>query len=91
MASLAQGIVGGDMAWPLVVTGILMGIAMIMFKVRSPMLVAIGMYLPIGTTLRDLHRRHDSLGHRRDPQARATSTKRRRRAWRMSACWWRRA
>jgi putative OPT family oligopeptide transporter len=50
MASLAQGIVGGDMAWPLVVTGIMMGIAMIMFKVRSPMLVAIGMYLPIGTT-----------------------------------------
>jgi hypothetical protein len=27
-----------------------MGIAMIMFKVKSPMLVAIGMYLPIGTT-----------------------------------------
>jgi putative OPT family oligopeptide transporter len=50
MASLAQGIVGGDMAWPLVVAGILMGFAMIMFKVRSPMLVAIGMYLPIGTT-----------------------------------------
>ena len=47
MASLAQGIVGGDMAWPLVVAGILMGIAMIMFKVKSPMLVAIGMYLPI--------------------------------------------
>jgi putative OPT family oligopeptide transporter len=50
MASLAQGIVGGDMAWPLVITGMLMGIAMIMFKVRSPMLVAIGMYLPLGTT-----------------------------------------
>ena len=50
MASLAQGIVGGDMAWPLVVAGILMGIAMIMFKVKSPMLVAIGMYLPFGTT-----------------------------------------
>ena len=50
MASLAQGIVGGDMAWPLVITGILMGIAMIMFKVRSPMMVAIGMYLPIQIT-----------------------------------------
>ena len=50
MASLAQGIVGGDMAWPLVVTGILLGFAMILFKVRSPMLVAIGMYLPIATT-----------------------------------------
>src|SRR5690349_9133503 len=50
MASLAQGIVGGDMAWPLVVTGILFGIAMIMFRVKSPMLVAIGMYLPISIT-----------------------------------------
>jgi putative OPT family oligopeptide transporter len=50
MASLAQGIVGGDMAWPLVIAGILFGIAMIMFRVKSPMLVAIGMYLPIATT-----------------------------------------
>ena len=50
MASLAQGIVGGDMAWPLVIAGILMGFAMIMFRVKSPMLVAIGMYLPIATT-----------------------------------------
>jgi len=50
MAALAQGIVGGDMAWPLVIAGILMGIAMIMFKVKSPMLVAIGMYLPFATT-----------------------------------------
>src|SRR5580658_3011800 len=50
MASLAQGIVGGDMAWPLIIVGIMMGVAMIMFKVKSPMLVAIGMYLPIATT-----------------------------------------
>ncbi len=50
MASLAQGIVGGDMAWPLVIAGILMGFAMILFKVKSPMLVAIGMYLPFATT-----------------------------------------
>jgi putative OPT family oligopeptide transporter len=50
MASLAQGIVGGEMAWPLVIAGILMGVAMIMFKVKSPMLVAIGMYLPFATT-----------------------------------------
>jgi uncharacterized oligopeptide transporter (OPT) family protein len=42
--------VGGEMAWPLVVAGILMGVAMIMFKVKSPMLVAIGMYLPFATT-----------------------------------------
>jgi putative OPT family oligopeptide transporter len=50
MATLAAGIVGKDMAWPLVVVGILMGIAMIMMQVRSPMLVAVGMYLPFGTT-----------------------------------------
>ncbi len=50
MASLAQGIVGGDMPWALVVVGILMGVAMILFKVRSPMLVAVGMYLPLATT-----------------------------------------
>jgi putative OPT family oligopeptide transporter len=50
MAALAQGIVGGDMAWPLVIAGMLLGVAMIMFKVKSPMLVAIGMYLPIATT-----------------------------------------
>jgi uncharacterized oligopeptide transporter (OPT) family protein len=51
MATLAQGIVGGNMAWPLVVVGIFMGIGMIMMQVRSPMLVAVGMYLPFETTL----------------------------------------
>jgi putative OPT family oligopeptide transporter len=50
MATLAIGIVGGDMPWPLVVVGILFGIAMIMMQVRSPMLVAVGMYLPFETT-----------------------------------------
>jgi putative OPT family oligopeptide transporter len=50
MAGLAQGIVGGQMAWPLVIAGALMGVAMILFKVKSPMLVAIGMYLPFATT-----------------------------------------
>jgi threonine/homoserine/homoserine lactone efflux protein len=38
------------MPWPLVLVGILMGFAFIMMQVRSPMLVAIGMYLPLGTT-----------------------------------------
>jgi putative OPT family oligopeptide transporter len=50
MATLAIGIVGGDMPWPLVVVGVLFGIAMIMMQVRSPMLVAVGMYLPFETT-----------------------------------------
>jgi putative OPT family oligopeptide transporter len=50
MASLAQGIVGGEMPWPLVVVGIMMGFALIMVQVRSPMLFAVGMYLPLETT-----------------------------------------
>ena len=50
MAALSQGIVGGEMAWPLVVVGIAMGISLILIKVRSPMLFSVGMYLPLGTT-----------------------------------------
>lgn len=50
MAALAQGIVGGNMPWPLVVVGIFMGFALIMLGVRSPMLFAVGMYLPLETT-----------------------------------------
>jgi putative OPT family oligopeptide transporter len=50
MAALSQGIVGGEMAWPLVIVGIAMGIAMILIRVRSPMLFSVGMYLPLETT-----------------------------------------
>ena len=50
MATLAIGIVGGDMPWALVVVGIFFGIGLIMMQVRSPMLVAVGMYLPFETT-----------------------------------------
>jgi putative OPT family oligopeptide transporter len=50
MAMLAKGIVGGEMAWPLIVVGVLMGLALIMLEVRSPMLFAVGMYLPLETT-----------------------------------------
>ena len=50
MAMIAQGIVGGEMAWPLVIVGIFFGIVLIMAQVRSPMLIAVGMYLPLGTT-----------------------------------------
>ncbi len=50
MASLAQGIVGGDMPWPLVVVGILMGFTLILVQVKSPMLFSVGMYLPLETT-----------------------------------------
>ena len=50
MAMLSKGIVGGDMAWPLVVVGVLLGLAMIMIEVKSVMLFSVGMYLPLGTT-----------------------------------------
>jgi putative OPT family oligopeptide transporter len=50
MAALSQGIVGGEMPWPLIVVGILMGLALIMVEVKSPMLFAVGMYLPVETT-----------------------------------------
>jgi putative OPT family oligopeptide transporter len=50
MAFLAKGIVGGDMAWPLVIVGIFLGLTMILLQVKSPMLVSVGMYLPFGTT-----------------------------------------
>jgi putative OPT family oligopeptide transporter len=50
MAALSQGIVGGEMAWPLVIVGIAMGIALILVRVKSPMLFSVGMYLPLETT-----------------------------------------
>jgi putative OPT family oligopeptide transporter len=50
MALLSQGIVGGQMAWPLIVVGGLMGVGFILMQVRSPMLVSVGMYLPLETT-----------------------------------------
>jgi putative OPT family oligopeptide transporter len=50
MAILATGIVGGDMAWPLIIVGILMAIGFILVKVKSPMLVCVGMYLPLETS-----------------------------------------
>jgi len=50
MAVLAKGIVGGELAWPLVIVGMFMGLAFILIQVKSPMLVAVGMYLPLETT-----------------------------------------
>lgn len=50
MALLSQGIVKGEMAWPLIIVGMLMGFGFILMQVRSPMLVSVGMYLPLETT-----------------------------------------
>ncbi len=50
MAMLSKGIVGGQMAWPLIIVGMLMGLGLILMQVKSPMLVSVGMYLPLETT-----------------------------------------
>jgi len=50
MAILAKGIVGGDMAWPLIFVGFVMAIGFILLRVKSPMLVCVGMYLPLETS-----------------------------------------
>jgi OPT family oligopeptide transporter len=50
MAMLSRGIVGGDMVWPLIVFGMFFGFALILMQVKSPMLIAVGMYLPLETT-----------------------------------------
>ncbi len=50
MALVSQGIVGGQMAWPLIIVGMLMAVGFILIQVRSPMLVCVGMYLPLETT-----------------------------------------
>lgn len=50
MAILSKGIVAGEMEWILIFTGMLMGVGFILMNVKSPMLVSVGMYLPLGTT-----------------------------------------
>lgn len=50
MALIAKGIIGGQMPWTLFLLGILFGIALIVLKSPSPMLIAVGMYLPIETS-----------------------------------------
>jgi len=49
MATLSKGIVGGQMAWSLIIAGMVMGLAFILMQVKSPMLIFVGMYLPFGT------------------------------------------
>lgn len=50
MATLSKGIIGGQMAWSLIIAGMVMGLAFIMMQVKSPMLIFVGMYLPLDTT-----------------------------------------
>ncbi|MBZ5536227.1 MAG: oligopeptide transporter, OPT family [Acidobacteriia bacterium] len=50
MAQLAKGIVGGDMPWGLLIMGMAFALMLILIKAPSPMLIAVGMYLPFETT-----------------------------------------
>lgn len=50
MALMSQGIVGGEMAWPLVMAGMVFAFGLILINAPSPMLIAVGMYLPFNTT-----------------------------------------
>lgn len=50
MAMMSKGIVGGEMAWPLVIAGMFFAVALILLGAPSPMLIAVGMYLPFQTT-----------------------------------------
>jgi len=50
MAMLSTGIINRDMAWPLIIIGIGFTIGMILIKSPSPMLIAVGMYLPLAST-----------------------------------------
>ena len=50
MAMMTKGIVGGEMSWPLVIAGMFFTLALILIKAPSPMLIAVGMYLPFYAT-----------------------------------------
>jgi putative OPT family oligopeptide transporter len=49
MGTLSQGIVGGEMTWILIISGMILGSAFILMGLKSPMLIFVGMYLPFGT------------------------------------------
>ena len=50
MALMAEGIVGGEMAWPLVIAGMFLALGLVLIQSPSPMLIAVGMYLPFSAT-----------------------------------------
>ncbi|MEK6650719.1 MAG: oligopeptide transporter, OPT family, partial [Bacteroidota bacterium] len=50
MAIVARGIVEGKTELILILAGMFFGIALILMQVKNPMLICVGMYLPIDTT-----------------------------------------
>ncbi|MDJ0765231.1 MAG: oligopeptide transporter, OPT family [Myxococcota bacterium] len=49
MAITAKGIISGALPWELILMGVLMAVGLICVGMTSPMLVAVGMYLPFAT------------------------------------------
>ncbi len=93
MAQLAKGIVGGQMAWGLLAIGAAFGVALLLCGARSPMLIAVGMYLPFDTSsaifigglikwmvdrARAQPHRRTEAGHRRERNAAGVRPDRRR-------------
>ncbi len=50
MAAVARGILERKTEWILILAGMFMGLSFILMQVKSPMLIAVGMYLPIDTS-----------------------------------------
>ncbi|MEW6364144.1 MAG: oligopeptide transporter, OPT family [Acidobacteriota bacterium] len=50
MAVVAKSIMQRKTEWILIIVGMFMGIAFILMQIKSPMLVSVGMYLPIETS-----------------------------------------
>ncbi len=50
MAELSKGIITGHMPWGLIFIGMFLALLLILIKAPSPMLIAVGMYLPFETT-----------------------------------------
>jgi OPT family oligopeptide transporter len=50
MADMAKGIISGELPWELILVGVFFAIALIFIGAPSPMLIAVGMYLPFPTT-----------------------------------------
>ncbi|MBW2260396.1 MAG: oligopeptide transporter, OPT family [Deltaproteobacteria bacterium] len=51
MATMAKGIISGQIAWELVIIGVCFAGGLILIGAPSPMLIAVGMYLPFQTVL----------------------------------------
>ena len=50
MAVVGRSIMERQTEWILILVGVLMGLSFILMQVKSPMLVSVGMYLPIETS-----------------------------------------